>query len=61
MWSLLVPLWNLVGLDSKPEVQNIQQEHSEAVKWACHHNLPSCVHLASSLYAQWMLTPENIK
>ncbi|XP_063887279.1 aminopeptidase N-like [Scylla paramamosain] len=61
MWSLLVPLWNLVGLENKLEVQTIQQEHSEAVKWACHHNLPSCVYLAASLYAQWMLTPENIK
>ncbi|MPC23577.1 Aminopeptidase N [Portunus trituberculatus] len=61
MWSLLVPLWDLVGFEKITEVQTIQQKHSQAVKWACHYSLPSCVHLAASLYAQWMLTPENIK
>lgn len=61
MWALLVPLWKVLGLENNTEVQDIQQEHSHAVKWACNLNLPSCVHLANSLYAQWMLTPKNIK
>ena len=61
MWSLIVPLWKILGFKDDTELQTIQRKHSEAVKWACNHNLPSCVHLATTLYAQWMATPKHIK
>lgn len=61
MWSLLVPLWKALGLDNQAEVQAMQREHAEAVQWACDLDLPDCVHLAGSLYAQWMLAPKDMK
>lgn len=61
MWSLLVPLWKLLGQNNQAEVQGAQRDHAEAVRWTCDLGLPDCVHLAGSLYAQWMLAPEDMK
>lgn len=61
MWSLLVPLWKMSGPDNQGYVESEQRKHAEAVQWACGLGLPDCVHLAGSLYAQWMHTPKNMK
>lgn len=61
MWSLLVPLWKRFAKDKQEHVESEQRKHAEAVGWACDLDLPDCVHLAGSLYAQWMDTPQDMK
>lgn len=61
MWSLLVPLWKMFDSDNQELVKAEQLKHAEAVQWTCGLGLPDCVHLARSLYAQWMQTPKDMK
>lgn len=59
--ALLVPLLSHLKFDTPQEISEIQTKHSKAVKLACKLGQPDCVHLAISLYAQWMDNPESVK
>lgn len=61
MWSLLVPLWKTLDPGKQALVASVQGAHAEAVQWSCGLGLPDCVHLAGSLYAQWMLAPKDMR
>ncbi|XP_071548245.1 aminopeptidase N-like isoform X2 [Panulirus ornatus] len=59
--SLLVPLFKVIGIENVSLTQDIQKQHSEMVKWACSLDHPDCIHLAQTLYWQWMKNLEDIQ
>ncbi|KAG7172393.1 Aminopeptidase N-like 8 [Homarus americanus] len=61
MLSLLVPLYSALKIHNDQQVEAVQKEHADLVKRLCDLNHPDCVHLATSLYSQWMQEPKNLK
>ncbi|KAK3856586.1 hypothetical protein Pcinc_037100 [Petrolisthes cinctipes] len=59
--ALMVPLLSNLRFDTPKEISEIQTKHSKAVKLACRLGHKDCIHLAISLYTQWMQNRESIE
>nr|XP_053651164.1 aminopeptidase N-like [Cherax quadricarinatus] len=59
--SLLVPLYITLELDNEESMLKMQKEHAQLTNWICRLGHSDCVHLATSLYRQWMKTPNLIE